>query len=222
MKDEYIYLVYRAYSEEERPHSNEKDRIVFYGWTSKKKILKAFFDQRNRKKYKVRKIIPQEVYLVLGNEPDPLYLIDFIDLKSAKTGEDVVLFMTKEELKEVEIKIQRYFSDLSRLVERDDGKMHLLELYINLDDYYLDALQYLGFKPPEMDMLFDSVEYRESSDSMFEIEQLIDSAYEDAYEVPYEVVYHQGVIPGLTTLPSVNNKILYSIESFIKVMREDM
>ena len=116
MKEDYIYLVYRAYSEEERPHSTDKDRLVLYGWTTRKKILKAFFDQRNRKKYKVRKIIPQEAYLVLGNDPDPLYLIDFIDLKSAKTGEDVVLFMTREELKEVEIKIQRYFSDLSRLM----------------------------------------------------------------------------------------------------------
>ena len=222
MKDEYIYVAYRAYSEEEKPTISERDRLVLYGWTTKKKILKAFFDQRDRKKYKVRKIISQEVYLVLGNDPDPLYMIDFIEIKSAKTGENIILFMTKEELRQTEIKIQQYFHDLSRLIERDDGKMNLLELYVNLDSYYLDPLQYLGFTPPEMDMLFDSVEYRESDDSMYEIEQLIDAAYEDAYEVPHETYVRPGIIPGLTTLPAVSNKILYSAESFIKILRDDM
>ena len=100
--------------------------------------------------------------------------------------------------------------------------MALLELYINLDDYYLDALQYLGFKPPEMDILFDSAEYRESTDAIYSIDALIDSAYDALFDVPHEVYVHEGKIPGLSVLESVDTKILYSLESFMKVMKEDM
>lgn len=227
MKDEkYTYLIYRAYSEKERPGSSPRDRIVFYGWTSGKSVVKAFFEQRDKKKYKVRKILEEdmdrEVKGYIDGELDFQYLIDFIKLKSSSTGEDVQLFMTGNELKQAEIKIQEYFRDLAGLVERDNGKTRLLELYINLDDYYLDPLQYIGFNPPEMDALFDSVEYRESDDYAYSIEGLIESRYESAYDVPSETYVHTGLIPGFSAMPAVSNKILYSIESFIKVMKEDL
>ena len=223
MKDEkYSYLVYRVYSEKERPRIPLNDRIVLYGWSSSKSIIKAFFEQRSKKKYKVKKVLEEDAYMHMGAELDPMYCIDYIDLKTSSTDETITLFMTKNELKEAQVAIHNYFSDLCRLVERDNGKMHLLELYINIDDYYLDPLQYIGFKPPELDILFDSVEYRESDDPAYDIEGLINSAYDSAYDVPHETVYHDGLIPGFSTLPSISDKILYSAESFIKVLKNDM
>ena len=222
MKDIYAYLVYRAYSEKERPGVPLSDRFVLYGWSTNKSTIKAFFEQRTKKKYKVKKVYEEDVWRYTGTESDPSYLIDFVDLKSNSTGDTISLFMTKNELRETQVKIHQYFTDLCRLVEKDRGKMNLLELYINIDDYYLDPLQYIGFKPPELDILFDSVEYRESDDPMYEIESLINSAYDEAFDVPHEVYYHDGKIPGFSTLPSVSDKILYSAESFIKILKDDM
>lgn len=223
MKDiEYKYLVYRVYSRKERPYASSADRLVLYGWTASKNVINAFFEQRTKKKYKVKKTTDDEILEVLKEDLDPDKMIDFIDLRCAATGENVKFFMTKTELIDTEKMIQHYFQDMCRLVEKDHGKKKLLELYINLDDYYLDAIQYLGFKPPEMDDLFDSVEYLDSPSSYLDIDGLIDGAYESVYDVPREFDYHQGIIPGLSMMENVNNKILYSVESFVKVLRDEM
>lgn len=221
MKDETKYLIYRSYSEEERPSSHKKDRMVYYGWTSSKSVIKAFFEQRDKKKYKFYKISMGETRI-----PDDLLeysrLIDFVKLKSAATNEEFPLFMTSYEMKQAEHQIQEYFNDLCRLVERDDGRSRLLELYINIDEYYLDPLQYIGFNPPEMEALFDSVEYRECDDSCYDIDALIESRCNAAYDAPYEVVTHTGLIPGFSSTMPVSKQILYSLENFIKVLREDL
>ena len=229
MKDkDCVYLVYRVYSEKERPYVSLSDRTVFYGWASNKSVVKAFMAQRSHSKYKVTIASFDEINeswlsgSMYDGVMDPELMIDYVELKSAETLEDVKLFMTKKELKETEKGIQHYFKELPSLADYSDNPMALLELYINLDDYYLDALQYLGFKPPEMDILFDSAEYRESTDAIYSIDALIDSAYDALFDVPHEVYVHEGKIPGLSVLESVDTKILYSLESFMKVMKEDM
>ena len=229
MKDkDYVYLIYRVYSEKERPYVSLSDRTVFYGWAPTKSIVKAFMTQRTRSKYKVTIATYDEIShtwlasSMYDGAMDPELMIDYVNLKSAETNEDVKLFMTSKELREAEHNIQHYFKDLCSLADYSDNAMKLLELYINLDDYYLDALQYLGFKPPEMDILFDSAEYRESTDAIYSIDALIDSAYDALFDVPHEVYVHEGKIPGLSVLESVDTKILYSLESFMKVMKEDM
>lgn len=223
MKDDNIkYLVYRAYSRKERPYISSNDRLVLYGWTANKDVLNAFFEQRTKKKYKVKKTNDDEIMEVMKDELDADMMIDFIDLKSASTGETIKFFMTKAELIDTEKNIQHIFQDLSRLVDRDNGKMKLLELYVNLDDYYLDALRYIGFNPPELSDLFDSVEYLDSPSGFMDIDGLIDGAYESACDVPHEFEYHQGIIPSIPYMENVSNKILYSVESFIRVLRDDM
>lgn len=222
MKEKYKYLVYRAYSRKERPYVSSNDRLVLYGWTANKNVLDAFFEQRDKKKYRVKKTTDEEIKEVLNTEMSPDMMIDFIDLKSASTGEIVKFFMTQMELISTEKNIQHYFQDLSRLVDRDNGKKKLLELYLNLDEYYIDALQYLGFNPPELSDLFDSVDYLDSPSGFMDIDGLIDGAYESICDVPHEYEYHQGIIPSIPMMENVNNKILYSVESFIRVLRDDM
>ena len=222
MKDkDYRYLVYRAYSEKERPGIPEYSRNVLYGWSSSKAAIKAFIEQRNPKKYKIRKATYDEIIANMKSDLDPEMMIDFVNLESASSGEVIKLFMTHKELREVEKEVQRYVNDHASLSDYGDP-MTLLELYANLEDRYIGALQFIGFKPPEMDILFDSVEYRESGDYMYSIDGLIDSAYDQIYDVSHETLYHQGNIPGLNVLESVNQQILYSVESFMKVMKEDM
>lgn len=222
MKEDYRYLVYRAYSDKERPGIPENERIVLYGWSSSKAVVKAFIGQRDPKKYKVRKATYDEIISNLKMDLDPEMIIDFVNLESSTTGETIKLFMTYRELKDTEKAVQRYFNDLASLSDRGTSEMTLLELYMNIEEPYISALQFIGFKPPEMDILFDSVEYRESGDYLYTIDGLIESAYDNIYEVPHETLYHNGNIPGLEMLESVNSRILYSVESFMKVMKEDM
>ena len=74
------YLVFRVYSKDERPSLKERSHV--YGWTSNKKILKAFLKQRDEKKYAVRKLQADEFMNRLhqyNDETDDL-MIDFIKL----------------------------------------------------------------------------------------------------------------------------------------------
>lgn len=207
------YLVYRVYSEKERPNIPDKERIVFYGWSTDKVVIKAFLKQRNPKKYQVQKVHEEDVNL---HELDQELIIDFVTLKSVN-GEEYELFMTQRQLRESEKAIHHYFYDLARLVERDNGNTTLLEMYMNLSQYYLDALTCIGFNPPELESLFPS-----NDDYGMGVDDLIDSAYESQYSSPQETYKHDNNIPGMSMLEEDSAKIIYSLESFIKVLKDDM
>ena len=222
MKEEKkYYLVYRVFSEEERPCAyHDYERFMLYGWTSSKKILKAFLNQRSKKKYKWRRIDDDEEYMImLGHEPDKEHMIDFVELTSAADGNKYKLFMTEKDLINTKALVRRYFIDLARLIERDNGKMNLLHMYVNLEDKWLDPLKFIGFNPPELDVLFDDVEYREIND-----DDLINmNGYGDDF--PHEIYEHQTSIhENFDPLgyEDISPKIVFSLESFIKILKDDM
>lgn len=215
------YLVYRVYTKEERPDIDE--RFVLYGWSTNKSIVKAFCKQRNKNKYHVIKMSNDDIIRTFSEEIDDTdAMIDFIKLKSAKTHEVIYLFMTLNEMRETEKKIQKMFLDQASL-ERIPGNGNYLELFLNLDDYYADALFFLGYRPREVDIMFPSADPRDDYASIDRISEQIDQAYDGLFGYPQEELRREAdKVIGLSTIEDVANKICYSIESFIKVMRDDM
>jgi len=209
-----IYAVLRYHSEKEWKHSDPKDRYVLYGWTKDKKILDAFFSQRSKNKYVVKKFDQEEIKFEYTDEFYPEDMIDYIELPLASTGEKYPLFITKHELIQAETMIIRMMTDAARLVERADGKTNLLELYHNLDNDYKDALEFLGFVPPELEAIFDSVKNQED-----EISELIETCFET---YPQEMYARIDKPYGIDMMPNVWQQVIFSLEAFIKVLREEM
>lgn len=212
------YLIYRIYSRDERPDDDERAR--FYGWTRSKSMMKGFISQRNKKKYKIIKADEEEIAKVFSEEVDDAnVMLDFVKLKSAATHEEIYFISTMNELCEAEKQIQRMFIDQASLSEID-GNGDYLQMFINLDPYYADALYYIGFRPPEVDIMFPSADYHDNYSDITKIEELIDDAYEGKYESPG--VSRNNQVPGLVAIEDVANKIYYSIESFVKVLKDDL
>ena len=102
MDDSYRYMVYRKYSKKERPSATPSERIVFYGWTRSKDIIKAFTTQRDKNKYKVVKVYDDDLDRSGSKDADYALddelAIDFIILPIASSKETVTLFVTSREL----------------------------------------------------------------------------------------------------------------------------
>ena len=228
MNDEdIVYLVYRYYNPKEYPDIQNKERNVYYGWTASKSVLQAFKKQRDFNKYNVRKITPEEITpycddLLLSDDK----MIDFVSVYSTTYSDRISLFLTKDELKEAEIKINKIFDELCRLVDRDNGKLNLLTLYVNLIDEYAIPLEFIGFDPPELKTMFPPADdYRESMDSMWDCDSLMNNAFNYSDEsYTYESYSDNGSYHTnySSTDISIRDKIIYSLESFIKVLKEDM
>lgn len=208
-----LYLVYRRYSQIERPRRRANERTIFYGWTKSKNVVKAFFAQRSKHKYDVVETDLEEIGEKLSeNSLNPDDMIDFIVLHFAGSKESIQFFMTKREMFEAEIRIERYFRDMCNLVTRDKGNTTLLLMYMNLLEYYTDALEFIGFSPPEIDDL------NGTDSSYYDLfEESIERAYEES---PYDEYERWQEPPGSSANPRA--KFVYSIESFIKVLRDDL
>ncbi len=214
-----IYLVYRVYSKKERPEHEAREH--FYGWTNNKNVIKAFFQQRDKNKYQVYKTDLEEIgEKFADNNLESNSFIDYLPLKFASTGEEIKFFMTTDEMQEAEVGIQRYFREKCELVTIDRGKTRLLNLFMNLDDYYADALEYIGFIPPEVNELFPTANPLE--DNIEDIEDMLSDGYDTYYGAPVERTEHLTKAPGLCMLDKVYMKILYSVESFVKVLRKEL
>lgn len=215
------YLVYRIYHNSEC--SDFTDRSRFYGWSTNKNIIKAFRKQRNQKKYKIIKMSENEISKTFSEDIDDIdAMIDYIKLRSVKTNEKMTLFLTLNEMRETEKKIQRMFLDQASL-SRIQGTGNYLQMFLHLDNYYADALYFIGFRPREVDDLFPSADYHDDYSSIEKIEEEIDAAYEEMYQFPRETVKKttESAV-GLAVIEDASNKIYYSLESFIKVMKDDM
>lgn len=215
------YLVYRVYDKKERPDIYERSRL--YGWSKNKNVAKAFLRQRSSNKYSVIKM-PQEKLAEIFSEnyEDSEFMIDFIKLKSAETHEEFIVFMTRTEMLEAEIKIQRMFHNLSSL-NNIPGDGNYLELFLNLKDYYAEALRYIGYRPSEVDILFPSANFHDDISDVSNVIDQIELAYNGGSCFPTETETYGVSAPlGLSTIDDVANKILYSLESFIKVLKDDM
>lgn len=205
---EVVYIVYRT---------RKKKGEQFYGWNDNKSVIKAFLKQRSKNKYFMIKVDKDDVEYEAPTEHgelQPEYMIDFIKLKSVKSNETFYIFTTKNELKEYEINTHNMFREIMSLEKIDNNRISdYVILLLNLREEYTNVLHYLGYRPPELDSLFESAI---GEDIMYDT---ISYAYE---QMPCEEYYlHRSTPPGLSVLEDVSDKILYSVESFIKVMKED-
>lgn len=213
MSKDHRFIVFRKYKANERP---ENEREVYYGWTHSKSVVLAFIKQRSEKKYKIQKIPITTIERIYGEDLDDDTMINYVELKSVESGEKVNLFITKVELNEAEKKIQRYFRDLSSLAKYDDC-MKLLELVMNLQPYYGSALFFLGFRPPEIDDLFASADPSDDYSNIDGVEEVIDECYNN----PGEIYPNMSPV-GPSVVEDICRKVIYSLESFIKVLKDDM
>ena len=220
MSDKKVYIVYRRYSKKERPDPSTRNSL--YGWSYNKNIIKAFLSQRSKDKYDFMKIYIESDTDMDDYELDTSNMIDYIKLKSVTTGEDYPLFLTSNEMQEAEIRIQRYFRELCS-IDNIKGKGDYLNMIINIEDYYKDALEFIGYRPPELSAIFDSVDPRQDPGDIYGITELIEEAYWGCGIHPFEEMDRDNpTLPGLMMISDVASKIIYSIESFIKVLREEL
>lgn len=222
MSEEKIFVVYRNYSKKEQP--DHEVGPVLYGWSLNKSVVKAFLSQRTEGKYYVEKMKGNVDELIDGyyNDLDTNNMINFVKLKSVEDKDEYVyLFMTANEMQEAEKRIQRHFRDLCSISDiKGDGDY--LEMFMNLEDYFADALDFIGYRPPEISIMCPAADYRDDPGEIMGIDELIEQAYDGAAMSPHEVYENKADLPGLSTLTDVASKILYSVESFIKVLREDL
>lgn len=222
MKEKTKFLIYRIYSKKEMSSDNNKYRAVLYGWTENKAVLKGFLEQRNPKKYRSIKITSEDIEEKFSeNTLDSENRIDILKLKSVTSKNDISFFTTLKEMREAEIKIQQYFHDLSSLSDIE-GNYNYLDLFCNINDYYKVALEFLGFRPQELDIIFPSASEYDSYSNIFKTEEQIESCYDEfvVYDDTDTKVFNK--LPGLSAIDDVANKILYSLESFVKILVDDL
>lgn len=218
-----VYLIYRIYSQEEIEENKHVSR--YYGWTRFKEVAKAFTSQRDKKKYKVIEkeyINGDDLYDGINGIDliDDRYMINYIKLESSKSDLEVTFLTTQDELHESEIKIQRMMIDEASLESIDKLKgsgIKVLELFINLKEKYSDLLYFIGYRPRDLEAIFSRVASSED-----EIEHQIDLAYDGYAESPQEDPCYIPSPPGLAILDDISMKVIYSLEAFIKVLREDL
>lgn len=218
-----VYLIFRIHTKDECFDPN--NRASYFGWTTLKKVLKAFLQQRSKEKYnytvKLYDNIKYKIDNISGIEYlDDRYMINFIKLRSSKSDGEYTFLTTASELQETEKRIQKMMKDKASLESipgiKNSG-IKILELFINLKPKYANILYYLGYRPKDFESLFPD---SESYDN--DVDQAIDDAYDGFAEFSQEECNYIPEPPGLSTLEDISNKILYSIEAFIKVLREDL
>lgn len=214
------YIVFRVYPE-------DKDRGRFYGWTSSKSVAKGFTKQRSREKYKVFKVLNDDIERyenandtgIGGIEISREYMIDFVKLLSQSDRKPYIIFTTLSELREFEISIRGLFKDLSS-VSTIDGDYKYLNMLHNLQDRYSNALETIGYRPPEMDSLYDS--NSEDAYRLEDVEDMVNNAYDDASSLRQSEYSIHNELPGRSYMNDIFNLVIYSLESFIRVMKNEM
>lgn len=198
------YLVYRRYSDEElkeRRRSGEilRDRNRFFGWTDNKHTIKLFSLQRSSKKYFIRQVTLEELSNIGTERTMENFQLELISLQSNRLKRSVALMTTADERDTFERKIRRMFTEACSLgpwiTEGDVVNFtRMVNCIANLIPKYAGALAYLGYVNTDLNSVFDSVD---------------DEEWIDLYR------------PGGNSL-NTGKLIIYSLESVIKVILDDM
>lgn len=209
------YMIYRKYSREER---SEEERFVFWGWSSSRDAVLGFLRQRSHKKYKIVEIKMSEMFKIYGEDDlDEDSRLNMVTLLSAKTRKPSVLFTTQIELNETKKKIQRMFRDAASLGDVcGSDTVEVLHLFMRIKPYYASALYFIGFRPPEVDAMYDSADYHDDYSGIESIEEEIDSEHADDTSKPTLDPFRSSIVDD------VSKKIIYSLESFIAILKDDM
>lgn len=199
-----------------------------YGWSFDFDIVKAFLAQRNDS-YRWIKSTDKELDIIFnpnGNvwELDSSVnsrMINCVKLKSVKYHKDFVLFITLDELRLCEKLIQKMMIDQCQLNKNDisaDDLIKYISIIGNLQDRYYNALYFIGYRPPE----FLSLYCQRYTD--YDVNDLIDIAYDECSWLNcqlYNSILQNG-IPSINNLNDIYMKVIYSLESFIKVLRDEL
>lgn len=214
-----IYCIYRIYTAEERPDPDQ--RVVFYGWTDSKDVEKAFFLQRSKKKYKSVRLDEEDAIEIYADLPQQFeeMALDYVELRSVQDQNQIVpFFTTMTELQETEIRIQRMVRDVCSFPH---PSREIIQAFIHIDRKYGDALHFIGFRPPQVDELYDSADQEDDITGDTKTLAQIETAYMGGFEYP-DIPPTAGKIPGLTGIDEPCKRVLYSLEAFIKVLKEDL
>lgn len=209
------YMVFRVPTFKER---NENKSIPYlWGWTTSKSVIRVFKKQRDQSKYKIIIMDSDDIAREFSeNELSDDTRIDYVNLGDNTTGEMVPFFTTKVEMQEAEVRIQRLMDDLCSFEKQIGGDITpYVTIMVNLKEYYQDLLEYIGFCPREMRDLFTMGESYDSrmnelEDEIFDGYRMDDSEYD-----PHSP-------PGAKSLRNLNNKIIYSLQSFVSVLKDDL
>lgn len=214
MSKDIWYMVFRVYPLDEIP--DPELSCVFYGWTRSKAIAKAFLRQRAKSKYRIRRLDIEELQDLaqpLFDDSEEQVMIDFVKLRSAKSHEEVFILTTARELMMSEIRIQKMLNEASSLKTVDADITECVYILSNLKEKYADALYNIGFRPPEME-------------SMYPSEDGFTVLDETSEAIEYEYRNHSKSNKGLdifqTSSDDLFSKSVYSLENFIRVMKDDL
>lgn len=206
----HIYLAYRIY---ENKDMSFKDSVLI-GWTKHKNVIKSFMAQRDKKKYNIYKVDKSDIKGKLEKDNR----IDALKIQSAKDGKEYLLFITPEELQEAENNIQymiKQCMEFSRITNDNDIETYV-DMYCNLLDEYLDALELIGYVPVEVESI--------GCDAYYEDDGSLESTL-DQINIAYTKDNKSKVFnrpPGMNTIKAVSKLIIYSLESFIMALKDDM
>lgn len=211
------YAVFRVYSSADMP--DPSTRSVFFGWSDSKQVIKAFLEQRDKKKYKVIPLSDDDKrnYRFYPDIENRDAMIDYVRLRIAETHEEIHFFSTLKETHVAEVRIQERFHEMCSIPDE-----HLLRMFIHIDPYYMDALELLGYQPKEVDMMFDCADYHDECNSLSLAREEIDDAYAGMYDSPPDDCERYEYAPGLMALTRVGDKLLYSVENFVSALVEDL
>lgn len=207
--DNIYYIIYRIYKNRDEH---------YFGWTTDKNVLKGFIKQRSSKKYGFVRITEDEIEDKVPNTNGELsksLMINYIKLRSSRTGEEFIIFSTMSELREYEVKTHEFVQLLTALDTIDESRISFyVNLVLNLKQKYYDSLNYIGYRPKEIEELYDSMKGEEYYERIGDVYECMPC--EEYYNMPLDRM------PGLSVLDDVSDKIIYSIESFIKIMKDHM
>ena len=176
--------------------------------TTSKSIAKAFIAQRSRRKYFCRKIYPDDTDLF--DDHDTIDTFTTINLYSINGKDHIQFFTTQHEINEIEHKLKNLLMEACSFENKGDDIIKLVAMYINLDSYFKDALEYLGFIPSQVDDVFNSA-YEDRGSAR-------DDEIDDGLNVSVDQYNHS--VPSTYMATADINQIIYSIESVIKVWKE--
>jgi hypothetical protein len=216
MKEKLFYLIYRIHNED------DEDIAYLFGWTNSKIVAKAFLTQRDPKKYTMYKRGEDDLIAEFSESiPVDELRIDYVKLKSSSTGESILFLTTLSELQEAEKKIQAMFRELcslDRICKTKDAKdlMYYFSMFMNLRDDYAEALYNIGYRPKEYSMLFDS-----ETDAN-DMEETIEYSYTEGMYLSEWNRSSRTMLPAQTLMEDISNIVIYSLESFVKVLYQDL
>lgn len=193
------YKIYRVYSPEEKQVHGLTDEDAFYvGWTTSKKMVKAFFDQRDPRKYNVEEYELEDEDAKMYDF-EKVWELDILLLKSNHTNELVPLVTSSIEMNNSLRSIDEMFKNQSMICNVDDKVLVSWSIFAQLKNEYQEALHIIGYRQEEEEILYDSV----------------DDPYDpDQYEAADRCIIPPKSVPFEASVSS--------LESFIKVMEFDM